>query len=228
VALKILSSGTSASPSGLLAEARLAAGLNHPNICIIHAIEGADPAPMIVMEYLDGWPLSRLLEDGPLPAEKAAALGRQIASAMAAAHAQGVVHGDLKPGNIMVTEAETAKVMDFGLARRYSPSRPDGGSGPSGLSGTPAYMAPEQAHGEPPSPASDVFALGLILYEMITGQKVITTTSLLEALRLIDEIEPASLARQMAHPFAGILFEALVKDVARRTITMEQIAQALA
>jgi serine/threonine-protein kinase len=183
---------------------------------------------MIIMEYIDGRPLSSLLENGALPQSKAIALGRQIASAMATAHAQGVVHGDLKPGNIMVTDADVAKIMDFGLARRYSQSDPQGSARPGGISGTPAYMAPEQARGEPPSPASDVFSLGIILYEMITGHKVITTTNLLEAFRLIGAIEPASLARQTAQPFAGVLLAALVKDAANRTITMEKIAQALA
>jgi alkyl hydroperoxide reductase subunit AhpC len=228
VALKVLSAGDTRTPSELLAEARAAAALNHPNICTVHAIEAADTAPMIIMEYLDGRPLSSLLEDGPLPLPKAAALGRQIASAMAAAHAQSIVHGDLKPANIMVSDAEVAKIMDFGLARRYSSSNSDAEPRPHGLSGTPAYMAPEQARGQSPSPASDVFALGLILFEMITGDKVITARSLLDALRLIDELEPAALARQTAPPFAGILFEALVKDAAQRTITMEKIAQALA
>src|SRR4029077_14098462 len=144
-------------------------------------IDAAESAPMIIMEYVDCRPLSRLLEKGALPQSTVSALRRQIASAMAAAHARGIVHGDLKPGNIMVTDAEVAKIMDFGLARRYSQSSPQDGVRPSGISGTPAYMSPEQARGEPPSPASDVFALGLILYEMITGHKVITATNLLEA-----------------------------------------------
>ena len=223
VALKILNSAKAASPAELLSEARAAAGLNHPNICIVHAIDAAEPAPMIIMEYIDGRPLSSLLKHGGLPQPTASALGRQIASAMAAAHAQGVVHGDLKPGNIMVTDAEVAKIMDFGLARRRSQSSQDG-AGPEGISGTPTYMSPEQARGEPPSPASDVFALGLILYEMITGHKVITATNLAEAFRLIGALEPASFARQTAYPFTGILSEALVKDAAKRTITMEKIA----
>jgi alkyl hydroperoxide reductase subunit AhpC len=228
VALKILNSAATASPDELLSEARAAAGLNHPNICIVHAIDVSGPDSMIVMEYIDGRPLTSLLETGALPSSKASALGRQIASAMAAAHAQGVVHGDLKPGNIMVTDAEAAKIMDFGLARRHSQPQPQSSARSSGISGTPAYMSPEQARGEPPSAASDVFALGLILYEMITGHKVISATNLLEAFRLIGTIEPDALARHTAQPFADILAHALVKDAARRTITMERIAQELA
>jgi alkyl hydroperoxide reductase subunit AhpC len=228
VALKVLSPGKTATTDGLLAEARAAAGLNHPNICIVHAIDTAEAAPTIVMEYLDGRPLSSLLEAGPLPRAQAAALGRQVASGMAAAHAHGVVHGDLKPGNIMVTGAETAKIMDFGLARRYAAPHAEEAARPRGISGTPAYMSPEQVRGELPSPASDVFALGLILYEMLTGMKAVATSNVLEALHLIERLDPAVLARQTAAPFADILLEALVRDAARRTIRMEQIAQALA
>jgi alkyl hydroperoxide reductase subunit AhpC len=227
VALKILNSGMAASAAELLSEARVAASLNHPNICAVHAIDPGERAPMIIMEYIDGRPLSNLLENGALAESRARTLGRQIASAMAAAHAQGVVHGDLKPGNIMVTEVDVAKIMDFGLARRYSQTNPQAGARPSGISGTPAYMSPEQARGGTPSPASDVFALGLILYEMVTGTKVNRATHLLEAFRLIDKIEPAALAKETAPPFLEVLSRALVKDAASRLITMQEIADAL-
>lgn len=228
VALKILNSAKATSSAELLSEARAAAGLNHASICIVHAVDAAESTPMIIMEYIEGRPLNSLLENGALPPSTVSALGRQIASAMASAHAQGVVHGDLKPGNIMVTDAEVAKIMDFGLARRQSPSNSEDSARRKGISGTPAYMSPEQARGELPSPASDVFALGLILYEMITGQKAITAAGLLEALRLIGEIKPDSLAKRTTEPFAAIISEALIHDAARRTITMERIAQMLA
>jgi alkyl hydroperoxide reductase subunit AhpC len=231
VALKILAAGSGDSAAALLAEARAAAGLNHPNICMVHAVDAAEPAPMIIMEYIDGRPLSKILENGPLSLGTATALGRQIASAMAAAHAQGVVHGDLKPGNIMVTDADVAKIMDFGLARRHSEARAAGeaaGERPSGLSGTPAYMSPEQARGQVLSPASDVFTLGLILYEMISGHKAVTAANLLEALRFIEHLDPAPLAQRIPPPFAHILRAALVNDPGNRTMTMDQIAHSLA
>jgi serine/threonine-protein kinase len=128
----------------------------------------------------------------------------------------------------MVTDADIAKIMDFGLARRHSESRPEGEKHAHGISGTPAYMSPEQARGLTPSPASDVFALGLILYEMITGRQAIAATSLLEALRLIEHLEPAPLARRTPQPFTDLILEALVNDAGLRSITMEQIAQTLA
>jgi alkyl hydroperoxide reductase subunit AhpC len=228
VALKILSSGRSGSASGLLAEARAAAGLNHPNICIVHAVEAGNPVPMIVMEYIDGRPLSAMLKDGPLPPKLATALAQQIASAMAAAHVQGVVHGDLKPANIMVTASEAAKVMDFGLSRRHSPAVRVDESPPRGVTGTPAYMSPEQTRGEAASPASDVFALGLMVYEMVSGCKAIAAANMFEALELVGKIDPASFAVQTSDPFAGIIARALVNDAAERTISMDEIAQMLA
>jgi len=227
VALKVLAGDNSDAAGALLAEARAAAGLNHANICIVHAVDSAQHPPMIVMEYLDGLPLGKLLEDGPLPTDFAVTLARQVASGMAAAHAQGVVHGDLKPANIMITDTGSAKIMDFGLARRHSAAGGDGTPAPRGLSGTPAYMSPEQARGQVPSSASDVFALGLILYEMVTGRRVIAAGNLLEALRLVEHIDAVQLAGEVPEPFRKILRQALATDVGARSITMEEIAQAL-
>jgi serine/threonine protein kinase len=226
VALKIMAGEKSAAAGALLAEARAAAGLNHPNICIVHAVDAAEPAPMIVMEYVEGRPLSELLANGPLAPDRAAPLARQLASAMAAAHAHGVVHGDLKPGNIMITDAGHAKIMDFGLARRRSDAGKDDDHLQRGLSGSPAYMSPEQVRGQAASPASDVFAVGLILYEMSTGRRAINATHLLEALHLIEKINAQQLAADVAEPFAGILRRALLTEPAQRA-RMEDIEQAL-
>src|SRR5205085_5769573 len=131
-----------------------AAALSHPNICVVHALEEHQGTPVIVMEYLDGRPLSQLVDGKPLSREMALSLGRQIAQGMAAAHAHGVVHGDLKPANIMVTTDDAAKILDFGLARHtpwtasadetshWAPAQH------GGISGTPRFMAPEQTRGE--------------------------------------------------------------------------------
>ena len=104
----------------VLAEARAAAALNHPNVCTVHAIDDSNGAPMIVMEYVAGETLAERIQCGALPPDAVAAIGRQIAAGLAAAHAAGVVHGDLKPANLMVTPSGTIKIMDFGLARRVS------------------------------------------------------------------------------------------------------------
>lgn len=149
----------------MLTEARTAAGLNHPNVCIVYAVDTGEVAPMIIMEYVDGQALSAVLEKGPLTPPRAVGIGRQIALGMTAAHAQGIVHGDLKPANILVTTTDTVKITDFGLARRIRPPLSPNETADwrpqerGGISGTPSYMAPEQARGEVATLPSDVFAL---------------------------------------------------------------------
>jgi serine/threonine protein kinase/peroxiredoxin len=234
VALKVLRPGGSVTPEALLVEARAAAALTHPNVCIIHAVDSTLGPPMIVMEYVDGEPLSRMLQDGMLGPKQASSLGRQVALGMAAAHAEGVVHGDLKPANILVTAAGIAKIVDFGMARREARTRSAEETAiwnpapSSGISGTPAYMAPEQAQGQPPTPASDVFSLGLILYEMVTGRRARAEGNILKMLRLIDHENSVQYAGEVPEPFAGVLRQALTIDPAERRLSMAQIADQLA
>jgi alkyl hydroperoxide reductase subunit AhpC/predicted Ser/Thr protein kinase len=230
VALKILRADAGISADALLQEARVAAALIHPHICTVLNVDAGDGVPMIVMEYLDGRPLNKVLEEGTLNPAQAAAIGRQVALGMAAAHEQGIVHGDLKPANIMVGAAGIAKILDFGLARRQprstggEPARVFQADGQAGLYGTPGYMSPEQARGEPVSPASDVFSLGLILYEMRTGRTAIPGTKLLELLRSVATIDAERFAAEVDGPFAAILRQALVTDWRQRTLTMREIA----
>jgi eukaryotic-like serine/threonine-protein kinase len=234
VALKVLRPSGPAPAAALLAEARTAAAVIHPNVCVIHAVDSSLGVPMIVMEYVAGRPLSQLLGEGPWGPEQAAGLGRQIALAMAAAHAQGVVHGDLKPANILVTSAGTVKVVDFGMARRSAP--PAQGketalwdpSPAGGISGTPAYMAPEQARGESATPASDVFSLGVMLYELVIGRRARGEGNLLELLHHIDREDLTRDLHEAPAPFADVLRLALAVAPAERRITMAQIAERLA
>lgn len=145
-------------------EARAISSLNHPNICALYDV-GPD---FLVMELLGGEPLSTRLKQGALPLELAIRYGTQIADALAAAHAKGVIHRDLKPGNIMVAKS-VAKVLDFGLAKVAGDPQL---SSSKAVIGTPAYMAPEQWSGGQCNERTDIFALGLVLYEMATGTRL--------------------------------------------------------
>jgi eukaryotic-like serine/threonine-protein kinase len=231
VALKVVGSLGIAQAPAVLAEARAAAGLNHPNICIIYGVDPGELAPMIVMEYVDGRPLENLMDPGPLPSDQTISYTRQTALGMAEAHRQGVVHGDLKPGNLMVTAAGVIKIMDFGLAQKQTSL--DGQAAlpqfaePKGISGTPSYMAPEQVRGEIAVPPSDVFSLGLILYEMTTGKRAVQEGSLLETLRQIDQLQGDVLAGQAPDPFKSLLRQMLGRHPEDR-ISMNQVAEKLA
>jgi TolB-like protein/tRNA A-37 threonylcarbamoyl transferase component Bud32/Tfp pilus assembly protein PilF len=140
-------------------EARAIAALNHPNICQIHDI-GPD---YLVLEYIEGKPLR-----GPLPADECVGVALQIAAALEEAHAQGILHRDLKPGNIMVTTNGSAKLLDFGLAKLTADAE---GTHTMAVMGTPAYMAPEQLQGKPADARSEIFSFGLVLYEMLSGRQ---------------------------------------------------------
>ena len=184
VALKSLSGPSVDTPEArdrLLREARAAAQLTHPNIAAIHDILDTGPCPCIVMEYVQGETLAAKIARGPSPSGQAVAIGVQLADALAHAHAAGVVHRDLKPANVQVTPDGTAKILDFGLARSRSledPTMPAGAaagdvarSQAGRLTGTPAYMAPEQLMGKPATPQSDVYGLGVLLFEALSGRR---------------------------------------------------------
>ena len=144
-------------------EARAIAALNHPHICQIYDI-GPD---YLVLEYIEGAPLN-----GPLPVEQASMLARQIASALEAAHAKGILHRDLKPANILVTGKGAVKLLDFGLSKLMAESNSDATQTIEGtILGTAAYMAPEQAEGKPLDERSDIFSFGAVLYEMLSGKR---------------------------------------------------------
>jgi serine/threonine protein kinase/tetratricopeptide (TPR) repeat protein len=181
VALKVLPAGTLTDETArarLVREARLASKLNHPHVCTIHEVGESEGQAYIAMELVEGQPLSARLAQGALPAEDLLRLGQQVADALAHAHERGVVHRDLKSANVVVTPEGRAKVLDFGLAKRVSghdlaaattlsqPSLTKAGA----LAGTLAYMAPEQLLGQPADQRSDIWALGVVLYEMATGR----------------------------------------------------------
>lgn len=158
-------------------EARAASALNHPNICTIYDIDEKDGKPFLVMELLDGETLQSILSRGPLPEPKLIDLGVELCDALSAAHAARIVHRDLKPANIFITRAGHAKILDFGLAKLIAGADDSNAqTAPLDLTkshtiiGTPPYMSPEQARGEPLDERTDLFSLGAVLYEAATGQ----------------------------------------------------------
>jgi alkyl hydroperoxide reductase subunit AhpC/predicted Ser/Thr protein kinase len=273
VAIKILKRDLTTSRDAVLAEARSAARLSHPNICTIYSVDEEDGLPSIAMEYLPGKHLGELLRR-PLAESRVKSLAGQIASGLAAAHAQNIVHGDLKPANILVMPNDVIKILDFGLARTFRASTAKAGAALShagvpslltemsddddpttivqleqaarkrsedpfnledtlmendgrafGLTGTPAYMSPEQCEGQPATPASDVFSLGLILYEMLTGQRALSERNLLKLLMRLKEPNLGfDLASKLSGPFQGLLTRMLAHLPGERP-SMMSVAQ---
>jgi len=168
--------------SRLQREAQLLASLNHPNIAHVYGLEQAGGAACIVMELVDGETLADRIERGAIPLDEAVAIAKQIAEALAAAHQQGIVHRDLKPANIKLTPNGTVKVLDFGLAKPVGTGSPGSsssmlptvvnGSGVGIITGTVAYMSPEQARGKQVDARTDIWAFGCVLYEMLVGRPV--------------------------------------------------------
>ena len=170
VALKLLSThmlGSEADRNRFYREARAAASLQHPNIGTVFEIDEADDHVFIALEFVDGQTLGELIEEGPLPLSDAVAIAIQIASGLSAAHEHNVVHRDMKSGNVMLTRKGAVKILDFGLAKTAASTKlTQMGS----TLGTVAYMSPEQARGEPVDRRSDIWSLGAVLYEMISGK----------------------------------------------------------
>lgn len=256
VAIKVLKRALFESREALRAEARAAARLNHPHVCMVYSVEEVDGLPLIAMEYIDGRSLAALLDEAWEP-DAAPGLARQIADGLAAAHAQGVVHGDLKPANVMVAKDGTVKLLDFGLSLsqnvdRAIAQRPaeetaagldiainragtdatvayDELSWEQGaIRGTPAYMSPEQARGLPCTPTSDVFSFGLTFFEMLTGRRALAENSAVRLfLRLESEDLASLLAQQLADPYRQLMLELLAREPEQRP-TMSEVAERLA
>ena len=233
VALKIFRPRAGGSPRQWLEEARSAAALNHPNVCTVYAVDDSDGVSMIVMEHVEGRPLRKVVEGGRLQLEEVKSIARQIALGMSNAHTHKIVHGDLKPANIMLTGDGVVKIMDFGLAHRETRAGSTAETGSwetassTGLSGTPDYMSPEQARSQPATSQSDVFALGLMIYELLTGEKAIRGGNLLAVLREIDTLDANRYAEGMPEPLSTILRRSLATDARKRDITMSEIAELL-
>jgi serine/threonine-protein kinase len=210
-----------------LQEARVVGQLSHPSIMTLHdmGIDEPTQTPYLVMEYLEGLPLDRMLEKGSLPFPKACAWVAEIACALGVAHRKGVIHGDVKPANVLITNDGRVKLMDFGMARLASHD-----TGASPLLGTPAYWCPEQILGKPQDSRSDLFSLGVVLYEMVTGKRPFDADSLQGICgRVLSSTPlPASHANpSVPSGFDGVIVRCLAKDPAARYATAEILAEEL-
>jgi predicted Ser/Thr protein kinase len=208
-------------------EARAAAGLSHPNVVAVYDWGEANGSYFIVMEYVAGQTLAQLLRaEGPLSAGRAAAIGAEIAAALAAAHGQGVVHRDIKPGNVLVDPTGAVKVTDFGIARAAQIGTDTPLTQTGTVLGTAAYLSPEQAEGRPADPRSDVYALGVVLYEMATGRPPFrgdTPVSIAYQHVRAQPEPPRSLNPAVPVWMEGVILRALAKDPDRRYRSAEDL-----
>ena len=241
VALKVISPDLRADPDRsrrFVQEAKAASALNHPGIVTVHEIAREGDVDFIVMEYVPGRTIDDLIPRNGMRVRDALAFGVEIADALAAAHAAGIVHRDLKPANLMATEAGRVKVLDFGLAklREHGPVTEDDPTErvktkEGTILGTCAYMSPEQAEGRTVDPRSDIFSFGLVLYEMLTGQRAFRRDSKLATLAAILREEPPpprERNEEVPPELERIVLRCLRKDPARRFQTMADLKVALA
>ncbi len=230
VALKILKPGMSSAPAmqeNLRKEVCLARKVTHKNVCRIHEFNRSNEAACISMEFVEGESLlSKLRRVGALPLSESLEIARQICAGLREAHAQGIVHRDLKPANIMVDVSGTVKIMDFGIARLTE----EDGQMTGTIAGTPAYMAPEQLELKTMGPQTDIYSLGLLLYEMVTGSQAFAgDTPIAIALKQIRELprRPSDISSALPARTEAIILKCLRKDPAKRFQSVDELDAAL-
>ncbi len=245
VALKVLPAGALGDKTArerLAREARLASRLNHPHICTIHDVGESDPSTgsgqavtYIAMELVEGQTLSARLAEEPLSTEQVLKYGEQLAGALAHAHARGVVHRDFKSANVVVTPEGQVKVLDFGLAKRLTDQQLADATtvmehsltAPGMVAGTLAYMAPEQLRGQAADERSDIWALGVVLYEMASGQRPFQGQTGFELTSAVLKEVPPPLPSSVPAPLAGVIEHCLVKEPGERYQRSSEVQAAL-
>ncbi len=223
VAIKVLKDQDDDAATRILAEARAASALNHNHICTVHDVGEADGQSFIVMERVEGKPLSELIPSDGLPPESVIRYGTQIADALAHAHEHGIVHRDLKSANVVITPEAQVKLIDFGIAVPLSAgdaedvTRTLAATAQSRmLVGTLGYMAPEVLQGEAATTRSDIWALGVLLYEMASGAQPFTGTTQTDVVAAVMKESPAPLPAKVSPGLRNVIEHCLIKEPARR------------
>jgi serine/threonine protein kinase len=226
VAIKLFSPqlATDEGRERFIKEARVVGQISHPSIVALHdmGIDEATSTPYLVMEYIDGQPLDRILEKGSIPYSRACAWVADVATALHVAHRKGIIHGDVKPANVIITEEGKVKLMDFGMARLASRDTKD-----TPLLGTPAYWCPEQIMGKPQDARSDIFSLGVVLYEMVTGKRPFDAESLQAICQKVmsaTALPPSQINGSLPAGLNELIASCLEKDPGRRRSSAEDLA----
>ena len=240
VAIKVLPESFSRDPERMLRferEARAAGVLNHPNVVVVYDVGSSEGSPYIVSELLEGETLRMLLSRGPLSPAQARDYAMQISNGLAAAHVKGIVHRDLKPENLLVTKDGRVKILDFGLAKVVSPGTAGDATNTPTMSalteagvtlGTVGYMSPEQVRGQEADARSDIFALGAVIYEMLTARRAFQRGSPAETMSAILTEEPMRLsAAALPAAFARVVRRCLEKEASKRFQSAADVGFAL-
>ncbi len=229
VAIKFLPASLSHDAQALArfhSEVRIARQVSHPNVCRVFDIGDADGVPFLTMEYVDGEDLASLVRRiGRLSSDKAIEIARQVCAGLSAAHERGVIHRDLKPANLMLDGAGKIRITDFGLAAIAAAL-----DGTDIKAGTPAYMAPEQLEGKEVTVKSDLYSLGLVLYEILTGRRAFNATTLPELIKQRESsvpTNPSALVRDLDPLVERVILRCLERDPAQRPASALQVAAAL-
>lgn len=237
VAIKVLNPGTIANDTSrkrFRNEAHALSKLNHPSVATVHDFDTQDGQDFLVMEYIEGVNLADRLAYGPLPEDEVVHLGEQLCNGLSAAHSHGVIHSDLKPGNLRLTTDGRLKILDFGLAKLRQPFLPEVATattlGGETFTGTLPYMAPEQLTGDVIDARTDIYAAGLVLYEMITGQRPyaeLHDAKLFGAILHHRPIPPAVLNPRSSHELGRIIEKCLEKDPSMRYRSVDDLSRDL-